>query len=171
MKRLTIVRHAKSSWEDASLSDHERPLSGRGERDAPRMGARLRAREVRPTLLLCSPAERAIETAKIIAHALGFPEELLRREPALYHADTATLFDIVMRQDDACSDLMIVGHNPGLTVFANALLADLKLYNLPTAGIVAIDFATEHWSQLTDTDATLAYHDYPKNPELVSSTS
>jgi len=168
MKRLTIVRHAKSSWNNSSLSDHERPLSGRGERDAPRMGARLRARKVRPTLLLCSPARRAMETAKILANALGFPKEFLEQEPALYHADVGTLFDIVMRQDDACSDLMIVGHNPGLTAFANALLADLKLYNLPTAGIVAIDLATAHWSQLTDTDATLAYYDYPKNPELVS---
>jgi phosphohistidine phosphatase len=70
-------------------------------------------------------------------------------------------------QDDAFSDVLLVGHNPGLTDLANRLLPDLNLSNLPTAGALAIDFATERWSEIGRSEARLAYYDYPKNPELL----
>ncbi len=168
MKRLTVVRHAKSSWSDPAAADHDRKLSGRGERDAPRMGRRLRARGVKPSLILSSTAERALATARIIALELGFPGDFPTTEPALYHAWPYTILDIVRRQDDACSDLMIVGHNPGFTEFVNSLLPDLRLDNLPTAGVVAVELDIERWREADTGSARYHFYDYPKNPIAVA---
>lgn len=167
MKRLTLVRHAKSSWSDAGLPDIDRPLSQRGERDAPLMGERLRARKARPSLIVSSPAKRAKSTAKIIAHTLGYPQEFLQFERRVYSADYRTLLDIIAGQDDACSDLMLVAHNPSLTVLANHLTRGFDVDNVPTTGIVAIDFDVQHWSDLATVPGRLVYFDYPKNEEPV----
>lgn len=167
MKRLTLLRHAKSSWKERGLADHERPLSERGERDAPKMGARLLARKARPSLILSSSATRAFSTAKYVAEALAYPLEFLQTESRLYLASPQEILALVQSQEDNFSDLLIVGHNPGLTDLANRLLPDLGLDNLPTAGIVAIGFSTRQWSKLGEADTSLLYYDYPKNPELL----
>ncbi len=167
MKHLTLVRHAKSSWSDPAAADHDRKLSGRGERDAPRMGRRLRARGVRPSLILSSPAERALATAKIIAGELGLASDFPRTEPALYHAWPTTILDIVRLQDDAFPSLMLVGHNPAFTDFVNALLPDFRLDNLPTAGVVAIELDIEMWRNADSGSARLDFYDYPKNPAAI----
>ena len=166
MKRLTLLRHAKSSWKERHLADHDRPLSERGERDAPKMGARLSARKARPSLILSSSAARAFATAKHVAEALAYPLEFLQTEPRLYLASPNDILELIRSQEDNFSDLLIVGHNPGLTDLANQLLPDLGLDNLPTAGVVAIEFAARKWSKLTESDSTMLYLDYPKNPEL-----
>ena len=85
-KRLTLVRHAKSSWDDASAADHDRTLNGRGERDAPMMGQRLLERGARPSLILTSTAKRARKTARLIAKQLGYPIEFIQGESELYLA-------------------------------------------------------------------------------------
>ena len=169
MKRLSLVRHAKSSWKHEELADVERPLSGRGKQDAPAMGARLKARRARPSLILSSHAKRAKATAELLADALGYPREFIEIERELYLADSGTLARIAARLDDACDDVMIVAHNPGLTDFANRLLPTLALDNLPTAGVIAIDFPGAHWAELETGGAELAYFDYPKNPDRPSS--
>lgn len=166
MKQLIILRHAKSSWKNGALGDVDRPLSDRGDRDAPRMGKRLLSRHARPGLLLASHATRAQRTAKLVARALGIRAELIKTEESLYLAEPATVLALVAAQDDAHSCLLIVGHNPGLTDLANRLLPDLALDNLPTAGVIAIDVATMQWRDLGTAPAKLAYYDYPKNPEL-----
>ncbi len=163
MKRLTVVRHAKSSWNDPRAADHDRKLSGRGERDAPRMGRRLRDRNVKPSLILSSTAERALATARSIAVELGLPSGFPTTEPDLYHAWPYTILDIVRRQDDACSDLMIVGHNPGFTEFVNALIPDFRLDNLPTAAVVAVELDIETWRDADKGSARFLFYDYPKN--------
>jgi phosphohistidine phosphatase len=163
VKQLILLRHAKSSWTEPELADHERPLSGRGERDAPLIGGRLRARQAQPSLIITSDAKRAVRTARIIASILEYPRESLRIESALYLAPPAIVLDVVGAQDQSHASLMIVGHNPGLTELANRLLPDLNLDNLPTAGVLAIDFDTQHWSELAGARATVAYYDYPKN--------
>ena len=165
MKRLMLVRHAKSSWSDARLADIDRPLSERGERDAPRMGERLRVRKARPSLILSSPAKRAKATAKVIARSIGYPEEFLQYERRVYSADYRTLLDIIAEQDDACSELMLVAHNPSLTVLANQLAPELDVDNVPTTGIVAIDFDVDHWADLAAVPGRVVYFDYPKNKE------
>lgn len=131
------------------------------------MGARLLARKARPSLILSSPAVRAVSTAKIVASALSYPREFLQTEKCLYMADAEELLDIVACQDDNFSDLLMVGHNPGMTDLANRLLPDLALSNLPTAGAVAMDFPTKHWSKVPQTRGKLVFYDYPKNPDLL----
>jgi len=167
MKRLTLLRHAKSSWAEISLSDHERVLSERGERDAPRMGKRLAIRKVRPSLIVSSSAARARRTASLVAEALKYPAEFLQSEKDLYLATPDSILEIVCGQEDNYSDLMVIAHNPGLTDLANQLLPALHLDNLPTSGAVAIDFVTKKWSEIADAETILAFYDYPKNPELL----
>jgi phosphohistidine phosphatase len=166
LKQLILLRHAKSSWKSGALGDVDRPLSERGDRDAPRMGKRLKARHARPGLLLASHATRAQRTAKLVARALGRPADSIATVESLYLAEPAAILAAVAAQDDAHSCLVVVGHNPGLTDLANQLLPDLALDNLPTAGAVAIDFAANRWRDIGDAPAKLAYYDYPKNPEL-----
>lgn len=167
MRRLTLVRHAKSSWSDPAAADHDRKLSGRGERDAPRMGRRLRARNVKPSLILSSTAERALATARVVALELGYPSDFPTTEPALYHAWPYTILDIVRRQEDAYEDVMLVGHNPGFTEFVNALLPDFRLDNLPTAGVVAVELDIDTWQEADTGSARFVFYDYPKNPAKV----
>lgn len=161
MKTLTLVRHAKSSWKDSRLKDRERPLNKRGERDAPRMGQRIEAAGIRPSLILSSPAERAWVTAKIVADAIGYPIEFLQREEELYLASLDDLLDVVAAQDPGFNNLMVVGHNPGLTEFANFLSPGVT-NNVPTAGVVSVSFEADDW-QLYDRPAIeLLLYDYPK---------
>jgi phosphohistidine phosphatase len=167
LKRLTLLRHAKSSWRDQGLPDSERPLSSRGERDAPAMGLRLKAHKARPSLILTSHAKRAKSTAKIIARVLGYPDEFLQVERSLYLAGPEQILAVVAAQDDRFEDVMVVGHNPGMTELANRLLPDLSLDNLPTSGVVAIDSDAERWREIGTAARRLAFYDYPKNPQPV----
>jgi phosphohistidine phosphatase len=164
MKRLILLRHAKSSWTDSSLADAERPLSARGERDAPRMGERLRERGTQPDVIVASPAARARRTAKLIARALRYPETEIRLEPDLYLAAPDAILGVV-GQAGAATTVIVVGHNPGLTALVHRLMPELDLDDLPTAGAVAIDFETDRWTDLLDATRRLVYYDYPKNTE------
>ena len=167
MKRLTLLRHAKSSWTEPSLADHDRVLSERGERDAPKMGKRMAARKVRPSRIIASSAARASAPAKFIAEALKYPAEFLQVEKELYLATPDQILELVCSQEDNFSDLLLIGHNPGITDLANRLLPSIGLNNLPTSGVVALDFDTKKWSELAEVNAKLGFYDYPKNPELL----
>ncbi len=161
MKTLTLVRHAKSSWKHRGLSDRERPLNKRGERDAPVMGRRAAEAGLRPSQIISSPAVRAWTTAKVFAKALNYPIEFLQREDGLYLASLDNLLDVVATQDAGFNSLMLFGHNPGLTDFANYLVPGITS-NLPTSGIIAVNVDCDDW-MLYDRPATeLALHDYPK---------
>ena len=161
MKTITIVRHAKSSWKDNSLPDNKRPLNRRGERDAPLMGERIREHGIRPSLIASSPATRAWTTAKIIAESINYPREFLQKEDDLYLASLDEILDVVMAQDNGFNNLMIVGHNPGLTDFANFLVPGLT-NNLPTAGVVSVEIDRDDWSLYGRPTAKLLVHDWPK---------
>jgi len=164
VKRLTLFRHAKSSWSDPSLPDNERPLSSRGERDAPAMAARLAARAERPDVILTSHAVRATATARALAAGLGCPDGTIRVDRRLYLASPQTLLVAIREQDDAHRHVLVVGHNPGLTNAANLLLPTFAVDNLPTSAVVAIAVDTERWADLGPTRCRLLYYDYPKNP-------
>jgi phosphohistidine phosphatase len=161
MKILTLVRHAKSDWKDASLSDRQRPLNRRGKRDAPEMGRRIARHGIRPSLIIASPAVRAWKTAKIIAGEIGYPTEFLQREDALYLASLNDLLDAVVAQDNDFNSLMVVGHNPGMTEFANFLQPGLT-NNLPTAGVVSVQIERDDWSLYEQPTTELLSFDYPK---------
>jgi len=161
MKTLTIVRHAKSSWDNPGLSDRDRPLNKRGERNAPEMGARIREHGIRPSLIVSSPAIRAWSTARIIATAIAYPIEFLQRERSLYLASVDEILDVIAAQDEGFNNLMLVGHNPGLTQFANFLSPGLT-NNLPTAGVVAVEIDRDDWNLYERPPTRLLVHDYPK---------
>jgi len=160
--RLLICRHAKSSWQDASLSDFDRPLNKRGERDAPEMGRRLAQQGVRPDLIMTSPATRALATALHYARQLGIPPERVRRNPAQYAASVPDLIDLIRTVDTHVTTLMLVGHNPETTGLAN-VLGGLRIDNIPTCGIVALEFARCTWADLAVGGGSLLFFDYPKN--------
>ncbi|MDH3305001.1 MAG: histidine phosphatase family protein [Gammaproteobacteria bacterium] len=161
MKTLTLVRHAKSSWKDTRLSDRERPLNKRGKRDAPVMGKRMIEHGIRPSLIISSPARRAWSTAKIIAAQISYPIEFLQRENGLYLASRDEILDIIVAQDNRFNNLMIVGHNPGLTDFANFLSPGLT-NNLPTAGVVSVQIDQDDWNLYERPGTDLLVYDYPK---------
>ena len=161
MKTLTIVRHAKSSWSDTSLSDARRPLNRRGKRDAPMMGERIHRHGIRPSLIVSSPATRAWSTAKIIAEAINYPREFLQKEKSLYLASLDSILDVVMAQENGFNNLMLVGHNPGLTDFVNFLVPGLT-NNLPTAGVVSVEIEQDDWSLYERPATKLLVHDWPK---------
>ena len=163
MKTLTIVRHAKSSWKDNTLKDRDRPLNKRGERDAPVMGRRIAEAGIRPSLILSSPARRAWTTAKTIAREINYPLEFLQREDDLYLASVNRILDVLVAQDSGFNSIMLFGHNPGLTDFANYLVPGLT-DNLPTCGVVAVTFEQDDWSLYVLPKVTLELHDYPKKP-------
>ena len=161
MKTLTIVRHAKSSWKDTSLPDSKRPLNHRGEHDAPEMGRRIQEHGIRPSLIVSSPAVRAWKTAKIIAQAISYPREFLQKEDRLYLASLDDILDVVVAQDNGFNNLMVVGHNPGLTDFVNFLVPGLT-NNLPTAGVVSVQIDQDNWSLYERPATELLVHDWPK---------
>ena len=161
MKTLTLVRHAKSSWKDNSLTDRDRPLNKRGEHDAPIMGKRISEAGIRPSLIVCSPAVRAWTTAKTIANEIGYPLEFLQREKKLYLASLDDLLDIIFSQEAGFTSLMLIGHNPGLTEFANYLSPGVT-DNVPTAGVVSVTFDRDDWNLYELPETELLTFDYPK---------
>ena len=161
MKHLTIVRHAKSSWKNPELADRDRPLNKRGMHDAPMMGDRLAERGYRPDVILSSPANRALTTARVIAEALGFPPDDIEIDERIYGAGVAGLIGLVRETGDTVGRVMLFGHNPELTEMVNRL-ARVSLDNLPTCGMALLEFAFDTWASLGTELATRAEIDYPK---------
>jgi phosphohistidine phosphatase len=161
MKTLVIVRHAKSSWDNAVLSDHQRALSKRGLKDAPIMGARLADWGPPVDRVISSSATRALTTAELITHEMGLPWDEIQIEDALYHATEEDMIDLINEQEDYLDGLMLFGHNPGMTYLVNGL-SDLDLDNLPTCGVAVLQFDVNSWSEIGDEIATTADFDFPK---------
>lgn len=163
MKILYLIRHAKSSWADPSQNDFDRPLNNRGRIDAPRMAKRLKEKGIHPDLLLSSPAERAFATCKLMAEVLRCPDGLVTTERRLYHATPDELKSIVKGLDDASDEVMIFSHNPGLTDFANCLNKKTFTENIPTCGVVAMEFNIDSWKDVIWGAGKLVFFDFPKN--------
>ncbi|HKJ07621.1 MAG TPA: histidine phosphatase family protein [Gammaproteobacteria bacterium] len=162
IKRLTVVRHAKSSWKHAGLSDFDRPLNGRGQRDAPLMGKRLAKRGLQPQRLVSSPARRALTTARVIAGEIGYPIEAIVTDRRIYEASVPDLLTVIGEQPGDCAELMLVGHNPGLTDLCNHI-APRSIENLPTGGAFCVQFRIADWQEVEWTTGELVFFDFPKN--------
>ncbi len=163
MKYLYLIRHAKSSWDYPELSDFDRPLNKRGKNNAPEMGLRLAAKKLEPDAIISSPANRAISTARAIAKALDYPKENIIEDEGIYHAGMRQLVSVVKGLDDSYKRVCMVGHNPSFTDLANQLKeADYHIDNIPTAGVVAIEFPVNQWSDITNHSGRLLFFDYPK---------
>jgi phosphohistidine phosphatase len=162
MKKVILVRHAKSSWKDSEQRDIDRPLNQRGKRDAPMMGARLATRGVRPGRMISSPAKRARRTAQAIAAELDHDASAIAIDDRIYHGGTRDLLDIMREQDDSLDCIMIFAHNPDVTEFANLLDRGFIL-NVPTCGVLEIDFDVARWEEIGDGTCVRLEFDYPKN--------
>ncbi len=163
MKRLTLVRHAKSDWKNAGLKDFDRPLSRRGLKDAPGMAQRLAEQHVHVDLLITSPAVRALETARFFAKALDYPLRRLKSEDRLYLARPAEILEVVRGVGTRVQHLMIFGHNPGLSEFAQQLTDDPELGELPTCAVYSMEFEIDKWSQARFGAARHATLSQPRN--------
>jgi len=146
MKTLLVLRHAKSSWNESGLADHDRPLNERGERDAPRVGKRLRQQRLAPDLIISSDAVRARMTAEAVAEAAGHAGPI-RFEPLLYHAAPDDIL-VVLRAapEPNAHTVMIVGHNPGLEALVAQLTGESQ--DLPTAALAQINLPIDQWRDL-----------------------
>jgi phosphohistidine phosphatase len=145
MKKLYLLRHAKSSWDDASLADFDRPLNDRGLRTAPLMGRLMREKKFVPELVLASPAERASTTATLVRAAAGFGPEI-RHDDRIYEASPGTLLQIAAGLDDEYGSVMLVGHNPGMEGFVRLLTDSIE--PMPTAALAVIDLDISRWSDV-----------------------
>lgn len=161
MLRLVLLRHGKSSWDDARLDDFERPLAPRGLRNVPEMGRRLARRGIVPDLVVSSPAVRALATARGVAREIGYREDRIREAPELYLATPDEILAVIRATPAAVGALMVVGHNPGLTELANRL-DDIRLDNMPTAAMLCVEFEASTWSDIRPDEAELCWFDYPK---------
>jgi phosphohistidine phosphatase len=154
MRRLLLLRHAKSSWSEPGASDHARPLNRRGEEAAPRIGAYLNRHKLVPDGVLCSTATRTRETWNLVAAEMRAAPEATYVE-RIYDATPRTLLDVFRQADAAARSVLVIGHNPGLQEIATELIAAGDLDDrerlrekLPTGGLVVIDFAIADWSTL-----------------------
>jgi phosphohistidine phosphatase len=160
-KRIALLRHAKSAYDDPSLADHDRPLNERGERDAPVMARRLIESGGRPSMILTSTARRTRQTVRIFAREIGYPIEFIQGEPDLYLASPRSILDVIERQDVRFNEIIVCGHNPGITHLANELCGT-QIDDVPTCGLVIIEADISNWTELDGATCTLVDFDYPK---------
>jgi phosphohistidine phosphatase len=162
MRRLTLVRHAKSDWSLPGQQDWDRALNRRGQRDAPEMARRLRGRRLKPDRILTSPAVRAVTTATILARELKVDARRIAQDERLYLASAPVMLAVVRELGGDAAHLMVFGHNPGITEFANRLSAGDQIDNLPTCGVFTATFDVGNWDTLEWGCGEDAEFDYPK---------
>ena len=164
MKRLLLLRHAKAMPGAEPLADSARPLAARGERDAAWIGERLFRHGLGPQRIVTSPAARALTTAEIVATAVGYPREHIAILHSLYLAEPAAILAVVAAEDARFASLLVVGHNPGLSELVLELLPSFEADDLPTAAVVALEYAdAADWSHIHGAAARLVYYDFPKS--------
>jgi phosphohistidine phosphatase len=144
MKKLLLLRHAKSSWADASLPDFERPLNERGQRSAPLIGKFMRQRKIQPDLIICSPARRTRETIALVLEAAGIQTET-RYDERIYEATTSRLIEIISEIEDDKREVMLVGHNPGFENLLERLTGQAE--RMPTAALAMVILNADTWSE------------------------
>jgi len=163
MKTIYLLRHAKSSWDNSSLSDKQRPLAKRGLQNAPEMGARFGARSEQLDHVISSPALRAHTTAQLFCEACGFPSRDILVEPELYFSGSDSIEDLIQAQDDRLKSVMLVFHNPDITYFTNSIDYDVRIDNVPTCGLVKLVTDIAQWRDWSRDNTVFEYFDYPKN--------
>ena len=167
MRRVYLLRHAKSSWKDRSLADRDRPLAGRGKRAAKAVAGHIEAERIRPDLVLCSPARRSRETLERVEAAFGDRVEA-RFEEALYGANEAELLARLRALPPELDSVMIVGHNPGLEDLALGLASEgadrtRMEEKYPTAALATIDLPANEWSAIERSSGALVAYVRPRD--------
>ena len=160
MKKLFLIRHAKSDWSNPLLKDFDRGLNARGLKDAPFMGKLLKDKNIIPDLIISSPALRTKLTIEILLKEMTLEQEIIYDE-SIYEAPFLNLKKVVDMIDDQFNIVFLVGHNPGLCDFVNSLCNE-SFENIPTCGIVELDFNTNFWSNISKENSKLISFEYPK---------
>lgn len=161
MKTLTIIRHAKSSWDYLGLSDYDRPLAKRGKKDIPKMGDFLQKKGLSFSLVISSSANRALATAMGLSAYLGYKEQDIKLYRSLFHAVEGEILEVLNSQHDEIANILLFGHNPGLTSFVNRY-GDQYIDNIPTTGVVSLEFNVDRWSEIASATGRLVFFHYPK---------
>jgi phosphohistidine phosphatase len=155
------MRHAKSAWGEPGLDDFERPLLEKGKKRTRTIIEYLKKKNVKPGLLLSSPAVRALQTAQIMLHGLGMDKEALRIEKTMYTSDSEQLEDLFFDLPSTVDEILMVGHNPAVTNFVNRFI-DAKIDALPTSGTVALVFDINDWEEVLNVKPKLRFVAFPK---------
>jgi phosphohistidine phosphatase len=158
---LTLLRHAKSSWNNNDLEDFHRPLNNRGLKVAPVMGQRFADKKCKLDAIISSPALRAITTAQIIAQKNGFIVEQISPNIDIYEATLDVLMNLIHQVNDQLGSIMLVGHNPGFTELVN-YLGNVSIDNMPTCSMAQIEFDVGSWQEISEHSGKLISFDYPK---------
>lgn len=161
MKQVYLIRHAKSCWEDPSLGDKERPLNPRGHRDAPIMANYLAKLNVQPDLIVSSTAKRTQTTASYFAKQFEISDEEIMYENDLYDASVDDVFSTLRSVPADKNVVFLIGHNPSITYFSNMFGGD-RIDNVPTCGIVRIDFSGDDWTSFDVKNAKQVFFTAPK---------
>lgn len=156
MKTLYLIRHAKSDWNNPTLSDFDRPLNKRGLRDAPFIAKKLKKLDFNPELIVCSPAQRTITTSELIAN-----KTCTLYIDAIYEASLSDLTHITNALPYKHSEIAIIGHNPSITALSNYLTNDY-IDNMPTCSVVKIELEIDNWNEVIEGIGTKKYFIYPK---------
>ena len=162
MKKLLLVRHAKSSWDSEAITDFDRPLNERGKTDAPVMAKRLKDKGIEIDAFISSPAKRAKKTAKLFVRELGKKEKNIIYISSLYGATSKNFYDVIKDIDDKFKTIAIFSHNPGITEFANELTKNI-IDNMPTSSVYAVKIPVVKWIDFKDAIKEFWFFDYPKN--------
>ncbi|MEJ7932963.1 histidine phosphatase family protein [Sphingobium sp. AN558] len=170
MKRLTLLRHAKSDWDDPVARDFDRPLNQRGEKAARLIGQFARARQMHFDLAIASPAVRVVETLNHFYAGYGTILQP-RWDRRIYLASVATLMDILRDLPDSADTIFVAGHNPGLEELvldlvpddgASQLREDVEV-KFPTASLAVLDLTIDRWSDVAENSATLVGFTRPRD--------
>lgn len=157
-----MVRHAKSSWDDFTTPDFDRPLNDRGKKDAPEMARRLSDKKIEIDVFISSPAKRAKSTCKAFCKVYNRDKEEIVFVEELYHASVETFNKVASSINDAFESAIIFSHNPGITDFVNTLVKDVTIDNMPTCAIFAVEADTNSWTDFLAAPKKLLFIDYPK---------
>ncbi len=161
MKKILLVRHAKSSWADATQNDFDRPLNERGKADAPVMAQRLLSRKIVVDLFVSSPAKRAKKTCELFATAFRKNQEEIILKSELYLAPPEVFAQVISGLNDGIETVAIFAHNPGITAFANTLTST-TVDDMPTCSIYALQADTDKWKNFLRAKKSFLFFDYPK---------
>jgi phosphohistidine phosphatase len=161
MKTLYLVRHAKSSWDNPSLDDIDRPLKVSGINDAYIMSAFLKEKKIAPELVVSSPAVRALSTAVIFTNQLGLPTERISIFREIYESSPGSILRVIRRTNPSVNSLMVFGHDPSLTNLF-MLLTGKSLEKIPTSAVASVSLNIIQWKEIVPASGTLAFLHKPK---------
>ncbi len=162
MKNLLIMRHAKSDWGDYTLSDFERPLNKRGIKDAPMMGEQILKKDKHIDLIISSPAKRAASTARCVAQAINYNNNI-QFEQSFYSAYVDNILLAVQQVNNQQNTVLIIGHNPTVEDLIFDLLSDKTAIIMPTAAITSIIFEVDQWQDIENNKGKLEWFIKPKD--------